>query len=393
MLLMMLLTTTTAWAGEYTVTYRANISHTGNSYSAILERNDDNSKKATIVTSGSGWSGGTGVRVDDEYDVTFTPSNNLSIATNPGTHTATGFIMSSGDFTASVASNSSYYIKQVRLLDNGVQKATSATAPNSHSAKVSGSSIQFNYIEVTLTDDYYGKITPQNSLTVGTAASLTYNNTSYYKSGTTITMNAPANHIIEAASGVSGASIANDHRSYTFTMPKQNVSPGATTTEVYHVAYNGENAATCSDIVNPVFTGVTVSSTAVNVSTGYVDVIGTFSPEVIYEDGTEKHNLYLGADNKLYYPTAENFKVNACRGYFQLKGLTAGEPDTSNGVRAFVLNFGDEETTGIVDIEHGTLNIEHSADAGWYDLSGRKLYGKPTKKGLYIHQGKKIAIK
>ena len=175
MLLMMLLTTTTAWTGEYTVTYRANISHTGNSYSAILERNDDNSKKATIVTSGSGWSGGTGVRVDDEYDVTFTPSNNLSIATNPGTHTATGFIMSSGDFTASVASNSSYYIKQVRLLDNGVQKATSATAPNSHSAKVSGSSIQFNYIEVTLTDDYYGKITPQNSLTVGTAASLTYN--------------------------------------------------------------------------------------------------------------------------------------------------------------------------------------------------------------------------
>ena len=103
MLLMMLLTTTTAWAGEYTVTYRANISHTGNSYSAILERNDDTSKKATIVTSGSGWSGGTGVRVDDEYDVTFTPSNNLSIATNPGTHTATGFIMSSGDFTASVA--------------------------------------------------------------------------------------------------------------------------------------------------------------------------------------------------------------------------------------------------------------------------------------------------
>ena len=236
MLLMMLLTTTTAWAGEYTVTYRANISHTGNSYSAILERNDDNSKKATIVTSGSGWSGGTGVRVDDEYDVTFTPSNNLSIATNPGTHTATGFIMSSGDFTASVASNSSYYIKQVRLLDNGVQKATSATAPNSHSAKVSGSSIQFNYIEVTLTDDYYGKITPQNSLTVGTAASLTYNNTSYYKSGTTITMNAPANHIIEAASGVSGASIANDHRSYTFTMPTQNVSPTATLTEVYKVS-------------------------------------------------------------------------------------------------------------------------------------------------------------
>ena len=37
--------------------------------------------------------------------------------------------------------------------------------------------------------------------------------------------------------------------------------------------------------------------------------------------------------------------------------------------------------------------MEHSADAGWYDLSGRKLYGKPTKKGLYIHNGRKFAIK
>ena len=34
-------------------------------------------------------------------------------------------------------------------------------------------------------------------------------------------------------------------------------------------------------------------------------------------------------------------------------------------------NFGDEETTGIVD-------MEHSADAGWYDLSGRKLPAKPV---------------
>ena len=236
MLLMMLLTTTTAWADDYTVTYQAKFTYMGGLYNIILQRSGNSSQSATIADKNSVWPKNTGVCVNDEYDVTFKPSQNLSIATNPGTHTATGFIMSSGDFTASVASNSSYYIKQVRLLDNGVQKATSATAPNSHSAKVSGSSIQFNYIEVTLTDDYYGKITPQNSLTVGTAASLTYNNTSYYKSGTTITMNAPANHIIEAASGVSGASIANDHRSYTFTMPTQNVSPTATLTEVYKVS-------------------------------------------------------------------------------------------------------------------------------------------------------------
>ena len=29
----------------------------------------------------------------------------------------------------------------------------------------------------------------------------------------------------------------------------------------------------------------------------------------------------------------------------------------------------------------------------WYDLQGRKLGSKPTRKGLYINNGKKIVIK
>ena len=37
--------------------------------------------------------------------------------------------------------------------------------------------------------------------------------------------------------------------------------------------------------------------------------------------------------------------------------------------------------------------MEHSADAGWYDLSGRKLPAKPTQPGLYINNGHKFAIK
>jgi len=48
------------------------------------------------------------------------------------------------------------------------------------------------------------------------------------------------------------------------------------------------------------------------------------------------------------------------------------------------------EATGI-----GALNTktgEFDFD-GWYDMNGRKLNGKPTKKGLYINNGKKIVIK
>jgi hypothetical protein len=49
-----------------------------------------------------------------------------------------------------------------------------------------------------------------------------------------------------------------------------------------------------------------------------------------------------------------------------------------------------QQTTGIVDIEHGTWNIEHSAGAV-YNLMG-VCVTKPQK-GLYIQNGKKVFIK
>ena len=50
------------------------------------------------------------------------------------------------------------------------------------------------------------------------------------------------------------------------------------------------------------------------------------------------------------------------------------------------------ETTGIINMEHGTLNMEHSTDA-WYSLDGRRLQGEPTQRGIYINKGKKVIIK
>ena len=152
---------------------------------------------------------------------------------------------------------------------------------------------------------------------------------------------------------------------------------------------------TGDNLVNPVFTGVTISDATANVSTDYVDFIGIYSTKVIYEDGDEKHNLYLGSGNNLYYPTRTGYSVNACRAYFQLKnGLTAG--DAQQQARAFVLNFDDEgtQTTGIVEAEaNSSLFTLHSSLSECYTLDGRKLQGKPTKKGLYIHNGKKVVIK
>jgi len=145
------------------------------------------------------------------------------------------------------------------------------------------------------------------------------------------------------------------------------------------------------NLVNPEFKSVINSDAPANIETDYVDFVGTYSPVSIYTN--EKTNLYLGADNKLYYPTASDFTVNAFRGYFQLKGLTASDSSNSNqaSVRAFKLNFGDDEATGIISVHDSGFTVNGS-DA-WYTLDGRKLQGKPARKGLYIHGNKKVMIK
>ena len=143
------------------------------------------------------------------------------------------------------------------------------------------------------------------------------------------------------------------------------------------------------NIVNPMFRDVTISNTTTDVTTDEVIFRSIFSPYTV--SGENRSLLYLGADNTLYYPTDPNFKINAFRAYFELLGdLSAGTP--SSPINSFVLNFGDGNETGIVSIENSKLKIENGADA-WYDLSGRKLSGKPLVRGIYINNGRKIVIK
>ena len=58
--------------------------------------------------------------------------------------------------------------------------------------------------------------------------------------------------------------------------------------------------------------------------------------------------------------------------------------------RAISLVFSDE-TTGV----NGELRVENGefATAAWYDLNGRKLDKMPTKKGVYLFNGRKVVVK
>ena len=154
--------------------------------------------------------------------------------------------------------------------------------------------------------------------------------------------------------------------------------------------------ASGDNIENPMFTNVTITATTPtditptgSGSDGSVTFKGTFGPHDIGGTDGDNTKLYLGNGNKLYWPSGAK-SINSFRAYFQLNnGITAGNQPNS-GVRAFVLNFDGDEETGIA-----TTNYTDSTDSdnAWYDLSGRKLSGKPTTKGLYINKGKMIVIK
>ena len=148
-----------------------------------------------------------------------------------------------------------------------------------------------------------------------------------------------------------------------------------------------------SDITNPVFANVTVTSAEpvpFTSSDGKVQFVGTYDRRAF--TSTDKSILFLGGNNTLYYPEA-GATINPFRAYFQL--------DLSSGteVKAFKLNFGEENRpTGIESITPDSClspdpsPVREGSAGGWYTLDGRKV-SKPAQRGIYIHNGKKIVIK
>ena len=63
-----------------------------------------------------------------------------------------------------------------------------------------------------------------------------------------------------------------------------------------------------------------------------------------------------------------------------LMGNSAG----SKNAATRSIDFGGDGATAI---DNSRQAIDHRSEA-WYDLQGRRLSGKPTRKGLYIRNGK-----
>ena len=147
------------------------------------------------------------------------------------------------------------------------------------------------------------------------------------------------------------------------------------------------------NIVSPVFSGVTIDKTDRSYDTetaspavttdARVRFLGTYSSTTF--TAADNSILLLGGENKLYYPAA-GAGIGAQRAYFKIGEDGAAAPRLTG----FSIDFGDDEATGIISTTNYTNDTNSDA---WFTLDGRKLSGKPTAKGLYIVNGKKVIVK
>lgn len=116
------------------------------------------------------------------------------------------------------------------------------------------------------------------------------------------------------------------------------------------------------------------------------------------DDGTATVNT----DNNLLKVTTAETPFDTGKIYLLYKGefvlnkagsLAAGKvylDNTTGSVHAPRLAIVWEESTGVEDVRS---KMEEGRNGKWYTLDGRCLSGMPTKKGLYINNGRKVVIK
>ena len=142
-----------------------------------------------------------------------------------------------------------------------------------------------------------------------------------------------------------------------------------------------------SSVVNLGASNVTISHSAEegSVVKNNFTLCGTVR-SMTHEEGLAK-KAYIMQPDKSWRMTASSDPAMAKEQYlapFQAYLLYTGEGELEEVSTTF-----ESSTTGVLTVKPGT---PQSSKEGWYDLMGRKLTSKPTKKGLYIYQGRKVNL-
>ena len=157
----------------------------------------------------------------------------------------------------------------------------------------------------------------------------------------------------------------------------------------YLVRWEKDYSGKDINIYFPAFYGVTITSTtpttvtAENSGLRPVQFIGTYNSTPLAKN--DQSNLYLGADNQLYYPNVDGFSIGAFRAYFHI------DLESQTAPSHIVINFGEDDVAlGVTTPLSSRRGVTGEA---WYSLDGRQLQGEPTQRGIYIYKGKKVVIK
>ena len=134
-------------------------------------------------------------------------------------------------------------------------------------------------------------------------------------------------------------------------------------------------------------TGDALTPTSVKAAAGTNDLVSATGTGFTFWGNTT--NEVINAGN--YYTAGKSYvlykgtflKANADNGIAANRCLlTLSSPNATRS-----LSIGDG-TTSLREVNSGEVNSEE-----WYSLDGRKLEGKPTKKGVYIRNGKKEVVR
>ena len=145
------------------------------------------------------------------------------------------------------------------------------------------------------------------------------------------------------------------------------------------------------DIVNPVFTDVTIDKTVRSMTCHldddkYVTFKGTYAFNAFTEE--DRSVLFVENDNLLCYPL-EGATIGAHHAYFQLDGITADEDPST--VKQYVMNLEEDDPTALTDLK----DLKDLKDT-WFDLSGKIVSRDSSNRklhGVFIKGNKTIFVK
>ena len=140
------------------------------------------------------------------------------------------------------------------------------------------------------------------------------------------------------------------------------------------------------NIVNPTFYGVTIKKDSEQTVVSYdgkVNFVAKFSPFNITNDNIHDI-LFVGSNNKIGYSSAPR-TLRACCAHFLV-------PAGTNAKAVNKVEFLEDtsDTSAIIEVE---ADSQASRLSRWYTLDGVRMDSRPTTKGIFIHNGKKVVIR